>query len=380
MSQSPSPPLLQPLPRPHRLQQWIATWGDRQSLPHALQRLGQYSLAVFFGSAVSQAAIPGMAQGIAPDTASDYAAPTVAVGEQNSGDAEAPVQTAATPSRRATAALSFDFQGSGPPSVNRAEAQQSQRPTAGESPSASPAPSKATPTPLAPEPQSPSFLDPQTQYQLDQLFQGGVESLVARAVGAAEGTRTPTGERTWAYYGHTDPGNGVHNLGTFSYQHGAASPEEADQKQLQRLRQQAAQIQQDAEARGITLGLEDLLNAIDLANQAPRAALSAGGYLDRLQEAYQMGLKGSEAILWARVRSYIEPATQRWNAPGLGNDAGKIQADQHRRMDAIAQAILAGEQPIAQAPESFDHWPESPSLFGNTPALQFQQYRRRASG
>ena len=69
---------------------------------------------------------------------------------------------------------------------------------------------------------------------LDAVFEGGTDSLVARAVGSAEGTRTPTGAFNPAYNGHTDPGNGVWNMGTFSYQHGAKTPAEADQKQLQR--------------------------------------------------------------------------------------------------------------------------------------------------
>ncbi|OLP18842.1 hypothetical protein BST81_07950, partial [Leptolyngbya sp. 'hensonii'] len=80
---------------------------------------------------------------------------------------------------------------------------------------------------------------PPSVIDLDLLFQGGSFSLVAKAVGAAEGTRTPDGGRTWAYYGHRDPGNGVWNLGSFSYQHGADSPAEADVKQLRRLTGQA---------------------------------------------------------------------------------------------------------------------------------------------
>ena len=36
----------------------------------------------------------------------------------------------------------------------------------------------------------------QSVVQLDSLFEGGTESLVARAIGNAEGTRTPTGGKT----------------------------------------------------------------------------------------------------------------------------------------------------------------------------------------
>jgi hypothetical protein len=174
----------------------------------------------------------------------------------------------------------------------------------------------------------------------DPLFVGELNSLVARAVGAAEGTRTVQGDRTPAYYGHTDPGNGVWNLGMFSYQHGAASPEEADRKQLERLHQQAQILRSLAIAHGIQLTNESMLNGIDLANQAPRAALSEqGGYVQRLREAYEEGYVGSEAILEARVHSYIDPMTNRWDAPGLGNTHRSIRADQLRRQTAIAHVI-----------------------------------------
>lgn len=187
--------------------------------------------------------------------------------------------------------------------------------------------------------------------ELDALFQGGENSLVARAIGSAEGTRTPEGGRTPAYGGHTDPGNGVWNLGTFSYQHGARSPEEADAKQLQRLQSQAETLTRQAEERGLSLTLEEKLNALDLANQSPRAALSTGGYMDRLREAYDMGLRGTDAILWARTRSFLDPDTRQWNAPGLGNTVEGITADQERRMNAIARAITVSPPPVAIAPE-----------------------------
>lgn len=174
---------------------------------------------------------------------------------------------------------------------------------------------------------------------LQAAFAGGIDSLVAIAVGSAEGTRTPRGDYTAAYQGHTDPGNGVWNLGTFSYQHGAASPAEADRKQIQRLQRQAQQLQQTAAKLGLELSLAEQINGIDLANQSPRAALSRGGYLDRLLEARQQGITGEEAILWARTRAFLDPDTQRWNAPGLGNTTESITRDQARRMVAVQRAI-----------------------------------------
>jgi hypothetical protein len=171
------------------------------------------------------------------------------------------------------------------------------------------------------------------------MFRGGSNSLVAKAVGSAEGTRTPDGGKTWAYYGHTDPGNGHWNLGSFSYQHGASSPEDADERQLARLQRQFSLITQIAETNGLQLNLEEKLNAIDLANQAPLAALDQGGYVDRLRQAYAEGLQGSAAVLRARTFSFFNPQTNRWEAPGLGNTESSIRRDQRRRQAAIYEAL-----------------------------------------
>lgn len=197
----------------------------------------------------------------------------------------------------------------------------------------------ATATPARSSSRSPA--PAQNQDIEAKLFEGGSDSLVARAVGSAEGTRTPEGHRNPAYYGHVDPGNGVWNLGSFSYQHGASSPEEADAKQLARLRQQAQVLQQKAIARNLELTLEERLNGIDLANQAPMAALGRGGYIDWLDQAHDMGMRGSDAVLWARTRSFLDPDTSTWDAPGLGNNLHRISSDQERRQLAIARAIEA---------------------------------------
>ena len=84
----------------------------------------------------------------------------------------------------------------------------------------------------------------------------------------------------------------------------------------------------------MTLGLEEELNGIDLANQAPEAALGEGGYIDRLVEAYDKGLRGADAILWARTWSYINPETGEWDAPGLGDGCGLF---------GIAESAVAGQ-------------------------------------
>jgi hypothetical protein len=183
--------------------------------------------------------------------------------------------------------------------------------------------------PAAPTDKAWTALPEQPGWDDAALFQAASNSLVAKAVGSAEGTRRPDGGQNPAYQGHVDPGNAVWNVGTFSYQHcGNCAPEEADRLQLARLARQFAQIQAHARDRyGIKLTLEEQLNAIDLANQAPLAALAQGGFVDRLQQAKQQGLTGSDAILQARVYAYKNPQTNRWEAPGLGNTKSRITQD-----------------------------------------------------
>ena len=55
--------------------------------------------------------------------------------------------------------------------------------------------------------------------QVIDIWEGDGDSLVAIAVGSAEGTRRPDGGKNSAYQGHPDPANGVWNRGSFSYQH-----------------------------------------------------------------------------------------------------------------------------------------------------------------
>ncbi|MEO0827754.1 MAG: hypothetical protein AAFW84_03260 [Cyanobacteria bacterium J06635_15] len=211
-----------------------------------------------------------------------------------------------------------------------------------------PPPSTLTPRAITQSPSSPTLNStsnepeqPPQSPRVEDLFVGGPDSLVAKAVGNAEGTRTAAGGYTAAYYGHVDPGNRAWNLGSFSYQHGANTPEEADAKQLQRLQGQVQTLQSQAVKKSLALTLAQTLNGIDLANQAPATALGRGGYIDRLAQAHNLGLRGDEAVLWARTRSFLNPDTQRWNAPGLGNTIEQITQDQSRRQQAIQTTIAA---------------------------------------
>lgn len=239
--------------------------------------------------------------------------------------------------------------------------------------------SAPVPSPPADQPDTPASTRPlRYRAELNPIFQGGSNSLVAKAVGSAEGTRTPDGRKTQHYRGHVDPGNGVWNLGTFSYQHGAGSPSEADAKQLRRLRRQAEIILRGAQRRNMAMSLAEVLNAIDLANQSPRAALNRGGYMDRLKQARDMGMRGSEAILWARTRSYLDPDTNRWRAPGLGNTVHSITRDQRRRMRAIARAIEVNAAPhMVFAPSTSGGGGGYPSSFGSEAAETNRQQNAR---
>ena len=201
----------------------------------------------------------------------------------------------------------------------------------------------------------------------EKLFQGGSESLVARTVGAAEGTRAADGGKTSLHEGHRDPGNGVWNRGTFSYQFGNEenlTVEEADRRQLAKIQRihESVMLPKAAENGIAPLTLAEEINGIDLINQAPLAVTEAGGYVERLAEAKKKGLSGDEAILDARVWAFWDAGKGGWDAPGLRayDDMGKetsIRHDQDRRMGMIDQALEAYQQQhgaIAQSLPSAD--------------------------
>ena len=149
------------------------------------------------------------------------------------------------------------------------------------------------------------------------------------AIGAAEGTLDGNCNPNPAYYGHTDPGNGVHNLGAFSYQHGAATPTEADQKQLAYLRSQIPHYQAQAHKKfGTELSKAALLTVLDLHNQAPAAAAD---FIEHLPSHDPT----PHALIEARANSFVNPVTRDLDAPGLGNSSSTVKADQKRRVDEL---------------------------------------------
>lgn len=164
------------------------------------------------------------------------------------------------------------------------------------------------------------------------------DSVGAIAIGVAEGTRTPNGGYTDLYYGHTDPGNAKHNLGTFAYQHGAYSPQEADRRQLQRLKPWISQLEEEAETLGVDLGIFELVAGVDLINQSP---LAGKDYIQHLKDCQTQQPEPEKAVLCARMRSFVNPTTGELEAHGLGSYRSTVRKDQKRRLDAI-QRVLKG--------------------------------------
>jgi len=175
---------------------------------------------------------------------------------------------------------------------------------------------------------------------LEQIDRGAVpfkslidDETLKCAIGNAEGTMHDDCSKNSAYFGHTDPGNGAANLGAFSYQHGASSPQEADAKQIERLRKAEQGIQQKAvEKFGQPLSQAALANALDLWNQAP---LAGDDFVKHLRTADP----SPQEIIDARSRSFVDPETGRLDAPGLGNSEENIRHDQTRRTDEVLEQV-----------------------------------------
>lgn len=156
------------------------------------------------------------------------------------------------------------------------------------------------------------------------------------AIGTAEGTVTASGQLTSSYWGHTDPGNGANNLGTFSYQHGAPTPRQADWRQLRRLQGQVETILGQAQEQRVKLSPLELVAGADLLNQAPAAGMS---YVENLKKARDRGIPGINAVLEARVMSFVNPETGVLEASGFGNNWEVLRQDQWRRLVELHQTL-----------------------------------------
>lgn len=182
--------------------------------------------------------------------------------------------------------------------------------------------------------------------QIQTLF-ASPDSLGSIAVGVAEGTRTPEGGRTEIWAHHSDPGNEAINQGTFAWQLGAASPEEADQKAIARILNEAVpHLLQKADQSGMVLDLDQLMQGIDLWNQAPRAGAD---FVENLKRCQQLGQSQKATLLCARVQSFRNATTGDLEASGFENDLALLEQDQSRRITKIQQ-VLAQRHPNEPAP------------------------------
>jgi hypothetical protein len=150
------------------------------------------------------------------------------------------------------------------------------------------------------------------------------------AIGIAEGTRTPTGGYTKAYYGHTDPGNGARNVGTVSGQQGG-SPALTDRRWMGTLTATATRVAPILQRMGLQPGTQGwnrvLFNVLDLNVQAPAALVD---FIRKIPQVIQQGAT-VEAIAKARTDSFINPATGRLEAGGFGNSYNRLFQDQRSR-------------------------------------------------
>lgn len=150
------------------------------------------------------------------------------------------------------------------------------------------------------------------------------------AIGINEGTRTPDGGYTKAYYGHRDPGNGAWNVGTVSGQQGG-SPQTSDKRWAGTLTQQAASVAPILIRAGLprnSAGFHRLLfNVLDLRVQAP---LAVADFVLRLPQMIQQGLT-IESIAKARADSFFNPRTGQLEASGFGNSYQALLRDQRSR-------------------------------------------------
>lgn len=152
------------------------------------------------------------------------------------------------------------------------------------------------------------------------------DDVLKQAIGRAEGTRDKNGNPNPAYWGHDDPlqNGSCKNQGSFSYQHCAASPEDADRKWLAVLRERAMpRIQSQSEAKfGQPLSSAALVVALDGYTQSPDAGL-------RFVDALATHDPTPEQLIEARI------AALEASRAALGGGAMDVPADQRRRVLAV---------------------------------------------
>ena len=140
--------------------------------------------------------------------------------------------------------------------------------------------------------------------ELNDLFADN-SSIGVLAICAAEGNCQFDGSKTKLYSGHVDPGNGVINRGWCSDQgRGGSNLDNADAVCLKRTRSRIPRLVNKLKNVDINpeQNIEAFINNLDQWNQAsPRVS---DAFPKKYADALKKGLKGKEAILWARVEAF----------------------------------------------------------------------------
>ena len=153
-------------------------------------------------------------------------------------------------------------------------------------------------------------------------------------IGIAEGTRTPNGGYTRAYYGHGDPGDGNNNRGTVSgggRREPLGNAAQVDRVWMGRLTQRAISTAPILQRLGLKPGTQGwnrvMFNVLDASVQGPA---TVNDFLKKLPQVKAAGWS-VEAIAKARADSYINPATGRLQAGGFRNNYSLLLRDQRSR-------------------------------------------------
>ncbi len=165
-----------------------------------------------------------------------------------------------------------------------------------------------------------------------------------QAVGYSEGNLTLKGVPTNNYYGHFDVGNNARNLGAFSYQGPASSPEEADIIWTDKLCRVIPTLVSNIDRRlanNPTMFPFILLNLCDLYTQAPLAVTEPNGLVDQLinvKPSLEKLENSVDFMVELRVNSYYDP-TGKLCAAGFNNDVNKLTKDQRRRCNCLMEYV-----------------------------------------
>jgi hypothetical protein len=150
------------------------------------------------------------------------------------------------------------------------------------------------------------------------------------SIGASEGTRGRDCTPNPAWYGHDDPGwaGKCRNIGTFSYQHCADSPEAADAAWIVVLRKAENNMQAEAKERfGEYLSPKAIAAGLDGFTQSPH---SSGVYVRNLPSANP----SFEQVVEARIKAL------NWSRSVRGGPRNfNVRADQRRRVSRIWEQV-----------------------------------------